>query len=112
MPVSSGLGPLERAISSATRSFGFKSMHPLTLRRSPVKGLLYMLAAVLAFSAMDAAAKWLTADYSVVEVSILSRMISPFLALVIALQQGGLGTLKTRHPFWHLFRAGANGMTL
>ena len=87
-------------------------MSPLTLRRSPVKGLLYMLAAVFAFSAMDAAAKWLTAGYSVVEVAVLSRLISPFLALAIALQQGGLATLRTRHPGWHLFRAGANGMTL
>jgi drug/metabolite transporter (DMT)-like permease len=87
-------------------------MSPLTLRRSPVKGLLYMLAAVLAFSAMDAAAKWLTQGYSVVEVAVLSRGVSPFLALAVALQQGGLSTLKTRHPGWHLARAGANGVTL
>jgi len=87
-------------------------MSPLTLRRAPVKGLLYMLAAVLAFSAMDAAAKWLTQGYSVVEVAVLSRSISPFLALAIALQQGGIGTLRTRHPFWHLARAAANGVTL
>ncbi len=87
-------------------------MSPLSLRRSPVKGLVYMLAAVLAFSAMDAAAKWLTADYSVVEIAVLSRLISPFLALAIAMQQGGMGTLRTRHPFWHLFRAAANGITL
>jgi drug/metabolite transporter (DMT)-like permease len=87
-------------------------MPPLTLRRAPVKGLLYMLAAVLAFSAMDAAAKWLTAGYSVVEVAVLSRAISPFLALAIAMQQGGLHTLKTRRPGWHLFRSAANGLTL
>jgi drug/metabolite transporter (DMT)-like permease len=71
-----------------------------------------MLAAVLAFSAMDAAAKWLTRGYSVVEVALLSRSISPFLALAVALQQGGFGTLKTRRPFWHVARAGANGLTL
>jgi drug/metabolite transporter (DMT)-like permease len=87
-------------------------MSSLALRRAPLRGLLYMLAAVLAFSAMDAAAKWLTAGYSVVEVAVLSRLISPFLALAIALQQGGVSTLKTRHLGWHLFRAGANGITL
>jgi drug/metabolite transporter (DMT)-like permease len=87
-------------------------MPPLILRRAPVKGLLYMLAAVLAFSAMDAAAKWLTQGYSVVEVALLSRGISPFLALAVAVQQGGVHTLKTRHPGWHLARAGANGLTL
>ena len=87
-------------------------MPPLTLRRSPVKGLLYMLVAVLAFSAMDASAKWLTAGYSVVEISLLSRLISPFLALAVALQQGGFGTLRTRHLGWHLFRSVANGLTL
>lgn len=87
-------------------------MSPLTLRRAPVKGLLYMMAAVFAFAAMDAAAKWLTAGYSVAEVAVLSRAISPFLALAIALQQGGLATLKTRHPGWHLTRSVANGVTL
>jgi drug/metabolite transporter (DMT)-like permease len=87
-------------------------MSPLPLRRAPVKGLLYMLAAVLAFSAMDAAAKWLTKGYSVVEVAVLSRSISPFLALAIAMQQGGLQTLKTEVYGWHLLRAGANGVTL
>jgi drug/metabolite transporter (DMT)-like permease len=87
-------------------------MPALALRRAPVRGLVYMLVAVLAFSAMDAAAKWLTADYSVVEVSLLSRMISPFLALAIAIQQGGPSTLRTQRFGWHLFRAGANGMTL
>jgi drug/metabolite transporter (DMT)-like permease len=84
----------------------------VALRRQPLLGLAYMAVAVLAFSAMDAAAKWLTSGYSVVEIAVLSRLISPFFALAVAQHQGGFGTLKTRHFGWHLFRAAANGATL
>jgi drug/metabolite transporter (DMT)-like permease len=87
-------------------------MSPATLRRQPLLGLAYMAAAVLAFSAMDAAAKWLTAGYSIVQIAILSRLISPFFALAVAQHQGGLQTLKTRHFGLHLLRAIANGTTL
>jgi drug/metabolite transporter (DMT)-like permease len=83
-----------------------------TLRRQPLLGLVYMLVAVFAFAAMDAAAKWLTTGFSVVEIAVLSRLISPFFALAVAQHQGGLATLKTRHFGWHLFRAAANGATL
>jgi drug/metabolite transporter (DMT)-like permease len=67
---------------------------------------------VFAFAAMDAAAKWLTSGFSVIEIAVLSRLISPFFALAVAQHQGGLKTLKTRHFGWHLFRAVANGLTL
>jgi drug/metabolite transporter (DMT)-like permease len=87
-------------------------MPAVALRRQPLLGLAYMMVAVLAFSAMDAAAKWLTSGFSVVEIAVLSRLISPFFALAVAQHQGGLQTLKTRHPGWHLARAAANGVTL
>lgn len=87
-------------------------MSPVALRRQPVLGMVYMLVAILAFSAMDAAAKWLTTGYHVVEIAILSRILSPFFALAVAQHQGGLQTLKTRHFGWHIARAVANGVTL
>ena len=87
-------------------------MSPVALRRQPLLGLAYMAVAVFMFAAMDAAAKWLTAGFSVVEIAVLSRLVSPFLALAVAQHQGGLKTLKTRHVGWHLFRAAANGATL
>ena len=71
-----------------------------------------MVAAVFAFSAMDAAAKWLTSGFGVVQIAILSRLISPFFALAVAQHQGGLQTLKTRQIGWHCARAAANGATL
>jgi drug/metabolite transporter (DMT)-like permease len=71
-----------------------------------------MAVAVFMFAAMDAAAKWLTSGFSVVEIAVLSRLVSPLLALAVAQHQGGLKTLKTRHVGWHLFRAAANGATL
>jgi len=87
-------------------------MSPVALRRQPLLGLVYMAVAILLFSAMDAAAKWLTTGYSVVEIALFSRLLSPFLSLGVALHQGGLRTLRTRHPGWHLARATANGVTL
>jgi drug/metabolite transporter (DMT)-like permease len=87
-------------------------MSPVALRRQPLLGLAYMAVAVFAFAAMDAAAKWLTSGFSVIEIAVLSRLISPFLALAVAQHQGGLRTLKTQHFGWHLFRAAANGVTL
>jgi len=71
-----------------------------------------MLAAVLAFSAMDAAAKWLTQGYSVVEVAVLSRLDLAVPGACHRRAAGWARTLKTRHPVWHLARAGANGVTL
>ena len=87
-------------------------MSAVALRRQPVLGLVYMAVAVLLFSAMDASAKWLTSGMSVVEVALLSRLVSPFLALAVAQHQGGLRTLKTRAWGWHFARAAANGATL
>ena len=59
-------------------------MSPAALRRQPLLGLAYMLVAVFAFAAMDAAAKWLTSGFSVVEIAVLSRLVSPFFALAVA----------------------------
>jgi drug/metabolite transporter (DMT)-like permease len=87
-------------------------MPRLALRRAPIKGLLYMVAAVFCFSAMDAAAKWLTRGYGVLEIAMLSRLLSPVFAFLIATSQGGVRTLRTRHFPWHLARAAANGVTL
>jgi drug/metabolite transporter (DMT)-like permease len=87
-------------------------MSPDALHRQPLRGLAYMAVAILLFSAMDAAAKWLTTGYSVVEIALLSRLLSPLLSLGVALHQGGIGTLRTRHPGWHLARAAANAVTL
>jgi drug/metabolite transporter (DMT)-like permease len=87
-------------------------MPAIVLHRKPLIGLAYMAAAILLFSAMDAAAKWLTSGYSVVEIALLSRILSPLLSLGVALNQGGIRTLRTRRPLWHLARATANGTTL
>jgi drug/metabolite transporter (DMT)-like permease len=87
-------------------------MPAIALRRHPLLGLAYMAVAVFMFAAMDASAKWLTTGYSVVEIAVLSRLISPFFALAVAQHQGGLQTLKTRQVAWHFARAAANGVTL
>jgi len=87
-------------------------MHATALRRQPLLGLLYMVAAVFFFSAMDASAKGLTGTYPLVEIVVFSRLVSPVFALAVAARKGGLRTLKTRHFGWHAARAAANGVTL
>jgi drug/metabolite transporter (DMT)-like permease len=87
-------------------------MPALTLQRAPVRGLVYMVVAVFFFSAMDGSAKWLTADYHLIEIVFFSRVISPFFALAVAMKHGGLASLHTRHIGWHFLRALVNGATL
>jgi drug/metabolite transporter (DMT)-like permease len=87
-------------------------MPALTLQRLPARGLGYMVVAVFFFSAMDGSAKWLTADYHLIEIVFFSRVISPFFALAIATKHGGLASLHTRHIGWQFLRALVNGTTL
>ncbi len=75
------------------------------LRNTPGKAVLYMLAAVALLSVMDAAAKWLTSDYSVWQIVFLTRFVTLAFAIGIAMRAGGLTTLATRRPWTHLGRS-------
>lgn len=78
---------------------------PAGLRNAPGRAVLYMLAAIALLSLMDAAAKWLTSDYSVWQIVFLTRFVTLAFALGIAMRAGGLATLATRRPWTHLGRS-------
>jgi drug/metabolite transporter (DMT)-like permease len=81
---------------------------PPVLRYAPGKAVLYMLVAVTCLSGMDAGIKWLTADYSVPQVGFMRYLIGLVVALGIAWQAGGIGTLRTRRIGGHLLRSVLN----
>jgi drug/metabolite transporter (DMT)-like permease len=67
-----------------------------SLRKSPLRGLLYMLVSVFFLSVMDASAKWLIGAYPPAEIILLGRLPALMFAIGLALANGGLSTLRTR----------------
>jgi len=77
------------------------------LRNVPLKAVLLMIGSVTAFSMQDAAYKYLAEGYSTPQVLFFGRILAMPLAIFLALRAGGLGTLATRRPIGHAFRAAA-----
>jgi len=74
-------------------------------QRDNRRGVVLMLLAVTFFSMGDAGAKWLSADYPVLQVVFL-RSIAALLPLGFYLWlRAGMGSLRTRHPAKHLLRS-------
>lgn len=80
-------------------------------RTSPLRAVLYMLAAVLTFSLMDAGLKLLSAHYPPFQVAALRGASSLPLVLVWALWTGGLAPLLRVRWSLHLLR-GALGVAM
>jgi len=80
------------------------------LRSLPIRGVLYMLAAVSSLSILDVAVKVLVDDfaYSVPQVGFLRYVIGIFVAAAIASRSGGLMSLRTSRPLGHGLRAALN----
>jgi drug/metabolite transporter (DMT)-like permease len=71
---------------------------------APLKASILMIAAVACFSVLNAAVKALEEDYSVLQIIVFARFLSPLVAIWIALRIGRLDILKTRRPVTHLLR--------
>ncbi|HEX9447295.1 MAG TPA: DMT family transporter [Dongiaceae bacterium] len=85
----------------------------VNLRTNPKKAVVYSLAAALLLTTMDAIVKWLTKDYSVVEIAFLRYVVGLFVALGLAQASStGLGGLTTRRPASHLWRSAFNISTM
>lgn len=85
----------------------------VNLRTNPKKAVVYSLMAALLLTTMDAVVKWLTTDYSVVQIAFLRYVIG--LGIAIGLAQAsstGLGSLATRRPVSHLWRSAFNITTM
>jgi drug/metabolite transporter (DMT)-like permease len=75
------------------------------LRSVPVKAVVYMCAAALAMQVLDAAVKWLTADYTPFQIAFMRYFFGIALALALAPRLGGLASLRTRRLGGHLTRS-------
>lgn len=70
----------------------------------PALGILLMVTGVGSFATMDAAVKWLTADFQIGQIVTLRSWFGlPFL-LILVHMEGGLSALKTRQPSVHFVR--------
>jgi drug/metabolite transporter (DMT)-like permease len=79
-------------------------------RSQPLRGAIYMLAAVSSLSILDAAVKVLVDDhaYAVPQVAFLRYVIGIQVAAVFAWRLGGLRSLRTGRPLGHGLRAVLN----
>jgi drug/metabolite transporter (DMT)-like permease len=72
---------------------------------SPVKAMIFMLAAVAGYALVDASAKWLTAGYGVVQILFFGRIVGPVFALWLAHRHGnGWADIRTRRLPLHIVR--------
>ncbi len=70
----------------------------------PALGIALMLAGIAGFAVMDAIIKWMTADYSIIQVAALRSWFGLPLICLVVLRGGGLRLLKTSRPQVHVGR--------
>lgn len=68
------------------------------------KAIGYLLFGVTAGLGLDLSAKWLLADYSLLQFVFLRSIFGVLVLLGISRWYGGLGSLRTRNWHWHLLR--------
>jgi drug/metabolite transporter (DMT)-like permease len=85
----------------------------VNLRNNPKRAVAYSLTAAFLLTTMDAIVKWLTVDYSVVEIAFMRYAVGFFIAIGLAqCSPAGLGGLVTRRPTSHLWRSAFNIATM
>jgi drug/metabolite transporter (DMT)-like permease len=68
-------------------------------------GIAWFQVAILCFAVMDAAIKYLTADFGTWQIMFFRGFFSLIPIAVLVTRSGGLGTLRTRRPLSHVGRA-------
>jgi drug/metabolite transporter (DMT)-like permease len=81
-------------------------------RNLPGRALVYMGVGVACFALLDAAAKWLTADYGVAQIIFLGRIFTLAMVLAIALPRGGIRQFRLRRPWRQLARVTTAVLTM
>lgn len=82
------------------------------LRHVPRRAIAYMAGAVALQTVLDATVKWLTDDYTVLQIAFIRYLLSLAVVILIAGRLGGLATLKTRRPIGHALRSVLNLATM
>ena len=68
-------------------------------------GIASIIAAIFFFSMMDGVAKWLGQSYTPIQIAFFRNLFGLLPVALIIWQGGGLGALRTRHPWAHVLRA-------
>lgn len=72
--------------------------------RQNVLGATHVLASIFLFAVMDALVKWLTVSFPVHQIVFFRSAFALVPCLVLAIQAGGLATLRTGRPWAHFAR--------
>lgn len=78
---------------------------PIPSRDDVKRGILYINGAVLVFSGMNVATKWLVASYPVVEIMFFRCLFALIPCAILVAFRGGLPSLRTRRLSDHAARA-------
>jgi len=78
----------------------------------PKLGILFVLVSTLFFNALNAMAKWLSAEYPIVEIVFFRSFFAFLPCLVWVLAGPGLGSLRTGRIGLHLFRGTAGFVSM
>lgn len=81
------------------------SLHPAPARHDMARGVLFLLAAYLLFTGMNALAKLLGGAYPVLELMFFRNAAALIPVGILLARSGGLRALGTRRPFGHAARA-------
>ena len=71
---------------------------------TPQKGILFLIAGIAIFSAQDVVIRFLSDRFSVFEIVLVRSVVAVIVVLPLIKLEGGLETLKTRHPYMHAAR--------
>ncbi len=81
------------------------SLHPAPARHDMARGVLFLLAAYLLFTGMNALAKLLGGAYPVLELMFFRNLAALIPVGILLARMGGLRALRTARPFGHAARA-------
>lgn len=69
------------------------------------RGIAFMCAAALAFTMVDALAKWLSARYPTTEIVFFRGLFAFIPVLALVARSGGMAAIRTRRPTAHVLRS-------
>ena len=77
---------------------------PANLVDSPLRGILLITAGIVVFGAQDVIIRLLSGDYAAMEIMFIRGLVALLPMALFVHWEGGLASLKIRHPFINLLR--------
>ncbi|MBI1774335.1 MAG: DMT family transporter [Proteobacteria bacterium] len=85
---------------------------PTPTREDIKRGIAYMSASVLLFALLNVLVKWLMETYAAPQVLLFRSLFAVIPCAWLIWRSGGIAVLRTRHPFWHVSRAGVQFISM